>query len=227
MLVMDPATTASLGRLVSKLTRDQSIREDLMQEAIVHFWKAECDRPGQTLSWYLQGCAFHLQHYLTCGRSVDSLKRRRWRVEVPTEEELNAWMTVPNAELNVVSQVQHRELLQQLSGRLTPRERAILRHLAEGLGPREIADRLKLSHPTAIRGRRRIADLVIRLGLVPKPTGDLRDQRSPTGGLGCEPTAGQARASGGRRGPKRVVARRPPIPGASPHSRSPSRRSPS
>ena len=227
MLVMDPTTTASLDGLVNRLTRDRSIREDLMQEAIVHFWKTECARPGQTLSWYLQSCAFHLQHYLACGRSVDSLKRRRWRVDLPTEEELNAWMTVPNAELNVVSQVQHRELLQQLSGRLTPRERAILRHLAEGLGPREIADRLKLSHPTAIRGRRRIAELVIRLGLVAKPTGDLPARRSPTGGLGCEVTAGQARALDRRRGPKRVVARRPPVRAASPYSRPPSRRGPS
>ncbi len=227
MLVMDPATTASLGRLVNRLTRDRSIREDLMQEAIVHFWKAECARPGQTVSWYLQGCAFHLQHYLACGRSVDSLKRRRWRVDLPTEEELNAWMTVPNAELNVVSQVQHRELLQQLSGRLTPRERAILRHLAEGLGPREIADRLKLSHPTAIRGRRKIADMVIRLGLVAKPSGDIPDQRSQNGGLGCEATARQTRALDGRRGAKRVVARKPPIRAASPYGRSPSRQGPS
>src|SRR5204862_277828 len=76
---------------------------------------------------------------------------------------------------------------------------------------------------TAIRGRRKIADLVIRLGLVAKPSGDIPDQRSQNGGLGCEATARQARALDGRRGAKRVVARRPTIRAASPYGRSPSR----
>src|SRR5439155_22772915 len=62
------------------------------------------------------------------------------------------------------SQVSAHEWLGILSARLTPREKAILDCLADGLGAREIARKLKISHPTAIKSRRKIAKLVIELG---------------------------------------------------------------
>jgi len=39
--------------------------------------------------------------------------------------------------------------------------------LAEGLGAREIAGRLRVTHPTIIKYRRRIATHVQRLGIAP------------------------------------------------------------
>src|SRR6185369_17258702 len=51
-----------------------------------------------------------------------------------------------------------------LSKWLTPRERVILDCLADGLSAREIARKLHITHPTAVKSRRKIARLVIDLG---------------------------------------------------------------
>ena len=48
---------------------------------------------------------------------------------------------------------------------LTPPEQAILDCLADGLGPREIGRKLKLSHTMVIRHRRKIAALFSQLEL--------------------------------------------------------------
>jgi len=155
----DPTNNLSLVKVVNRMTRDPFLREDLLQEATVHFWTMKRQRPRETLSWYLQSCVFHLRHYLAAGRSVDSLKRRAFRVEVAEEEELFG------ADSCIIGQVEAREIVHQLSRALTPREQAILQCLAEGLGPREIACRLKFSHPVAIKCRRKIAELAVRMGI--------------------------------------------------------------
>ena len=50
----------SLTQLVQRITANFALRDDLMQEALVHLWLTEARRPGQTRSWYLQSCKFHL-----------------------------------------------------------------------------------------------------------------------------------------------------------------------
>src|SRR4051812_46898132 len=70
-----------LETIVNKLTSNLALRQDLMQEARIHLWRLQSDRPAQTLSWYLRGCRFRLQHYLATGRSVDSSKRREAQME--------------------------------------------------------------------------------------------------------------------------------------------------
>src|SRR5690349_21572876 len=79
-----PALRESLVQMIRRLTPNSSLREDLLQEAMIHLWRTETRRPGQTRSWYLQSCRFHLQHYLNCGRSIDSTKR--WRDQLPLSE---------------------------------------------------------------------------------------------------------------------------------------------
>src|SRR5436190_17355315 len=74
----------SLDQMIRRLTPNVALREDLLQEAMIHLWLTETRRPGQTRSWYLQSCRFHLQHYLNCGRSIDSAKR--WRDQLPLNE---------------------------------------------------------------------------------------------------------------------------------------------
>jgi RNA polymerase sigma factor (sigma-70 family) len=157
----------SLVRIVNRMTRDPFLRDDLMQEATIHFWKVERARPGETASWYIQSCSFHLRHYLASGRSVDSLKRRALQVELAEEEERLSESVV--TDVCVIGQVQAREIVHQLSRVLTPREQAILHCLADGLGLREIACRLKFSHPVAIKCRRKIAELAVRMGIVARP----------------------------------------------------------
>src|SRR5260370_7645471 len=76
MFVDELSTRDSLVRMVRRMTANLALREDLLQEALIHLWLTEARRPSQTKSWYLQSCKYHLLHYLASGRSVDSGKRR-------------------------------------------------------------------------------------------------------------------------------------------------------
>ena len=75
MLIEETQILVLLRRIVAGFTADSVLQADLMQECLFHLWKIEREKPGQTRSWYLQSCRFHLQHYLTSGRSLDSHKR--------------------------------------------------------------------------------------------------------------------------------------------------------
>src|SRR6266702_8842366 len=77
MFVDEVSTKESLVRMIRRATPNHALRDDLLQEALIHLWLTETRRPGQTKSWYLQSAKFHVLHYLTSGRSVDS--RKRWR----------------------------------------------------------------------------------------------------------------------------------------------------
>src|SRR5215213_483612 len=81
MLVDEVSTRDALVRMVRRMTGNTALREDLLQEALIHLWLTEARRPGQTKSWYLQSCKYHLLHYLASGRSVDSAKRRSGQLE--------------------------------------------------------------------------------------------------------------------------------------------------
>ena len=76
MYVDESTTKESLLRMIRRITPNTALREDLLPEALIHLWLTEARRPGQTKSWYLQSCKYHLLHYLASGRSVDSGKRR-------------------------------------------------------------------------------------------------------------------------------------------------------
>jgi RNA polymerase sigma factor (sigma-70 family) len=164
MLIDDARTRELLCRIAYRLTSDPAVRDDLTQEALVHLWLLEERKPGQRQSWYLQSCKFHLQNYIAAGRSVDSPKRNRGRMTLADDED-EAMLSGENPDDVVVTQVCARDIFAQLCGRLTPFEKSILHLLAEGLGAREIAQRLEVTHPTVIKYRRRIADLAIRLGI--------------------------------------------------------------
>jgi len=170
MHVEDLATRERLYRIIRQLTSDEASHDDLMQEALVHLWLREARYPGQKKSWYLQSCRFHLQHYLESGRSVDSTKRRSGQIQLPQDEDGEAALQEhKTSDTTFFSQISAKELLNLLSKWLTPRENAILDCLADGLGAREIARKLNITHPTATRSRRKIAKLVIDLGLASSP----------------------------------------------------------
>ena len=157
----------ALRRMIRRLTPNLALREDLLQEAMVHLWLTKTRRPDHTRSWYLQSCRFHLQHYLNSGRSIDSGKR--WRDQMPlterSEEEEEAAAEPGDSGNSVVNNVSVREIMSLLSLELTRQERAVLDCLADGLGPREIGRKLRLSHTMVIRHRRKIAAVFTRLEL--------------------------------------------------------------
>jgi len=172
MLIDDLDTLEQLGKVVVRLTSNPALREDLMQEALIHLWQVQEQTPGQTRNWYLQNCRFHLLHYLALGRSLDSPKRRNSQVHPADQEDnLDDWLDRFEGDDSVLQDVSARDILASLSKLLSEREMSILQWLAEGQGTREIAKRLGISHPMVIKHRRKIAALAKKLSIDPPTTG--------------------------------------------------------
>jgi RNA polymerase sigma factor (sigma-70 family) len=167
LLFEDVKALGQLGRMIFRLTSNLALRDDLMQEALIHLWKIQQEQPGQTRNWYLQNCRFHLLHYLSAGRSVDSPKRRNSQVQPEAEDAHEEFLAPLASHDHVLEDVSARDILLLLTERLSEREQIVLRFLVDGLGPREIAKRLKLSHPMIIKHRRKIAALAARLEFKP------------------------------------------------------------
>src|SRR5258707_8576164 len=62
-----------LRSMVRHITGNVTLGEDLFQEAVIHLWQKETKRPGQSQSWYVQNCRFHLFDFLRHGYTADSL----------------------------------------------------------------------------------------------------------------------------------------------------------
>jgi DNA-directed RNA polymerase specialized sigma24 family protein len=181
MFVDERATRDSLARMIRRLTANLALREDLLQEALVHLWLTEVGRPSQTKSWYLQSCKYHLLHYLASGRSVDSAKRRNNQLDWEgSSYDLDGMVDENKADNSVFTWVSARDIVSLLSSQLTGPEKAVLDCFAEGLGPREIGRKLRMSHTMVIKHRRKIATLFNRL----EPPISLRASISPNGNNG-------------------------------------------
>ena len=169
MFAKEPSTLDTLLRMTRGFTSNPVLRQDLLQEALIHLWLMETRRPEQTKSWYLQSCKFHLHHYLASGRSVDSAKRAHDRTgsEGNFDEE-DPMSALADAGPSLVSRVSARDLISVLSSYLSPRETDVLHCLADGLGPREIGRRLEMSHSMARKHRSKIASLLRQLEASPR-----------------------------------------------------------
>src|SRR6266404_123148 len=164
MCLDEPSVKDALLRMTGSITPNFAFRQDLLQEAWIHLWLTETRRPGQTKSWYLQSAKFHLLHYLTSGRSVDS--RKRWRGVSHFEsdcEQSEEFPELVDPGDSVLSQVGARDIISLLSPHLCPCENAVLDGLADGLRLREIARKLKISHTMVVRHRSKIASLLLKL----------------------------------------------------------------
>jgi DNA-directed RNA polymerase specialized sigma24 family protein len=177
MLVDDAGVLRTLRQVVSHLTRDWALRQDLLQEALVYLWQQETSRPEECRSWYLQSCRFHLQNFLRHGRSIDSPGRRYQGASAYAGDgylpekalEPDEMVEEAGAEESVFWQVSAQDIVQSLSQRLAAREQTTLSCLANGQGPREIARALGVSHTSVIKQRQKIAALAVKLGIPPPP----------------------------------------------------------
>ena len=167
MLVFAPGIRSRLHGIVNHLV-PPLLREDLMQEAMVHLWRAEEQDPGRDEIWYLQSCRLHLQNYVRLGRSVDSWKRFHSRL-LEEDHTVEGFPASPQAEVaeSVWDEFGVNDLLAKLVQWLTPREKDTLHCLMDGLSARETARRLGLSHTVINRHRSRIASLALKLGVAP------------------------------------------------------------
>src|SRR6266496_262424 len=134
MLIDDRKIHLVLQKIVARLTTDEMLQDDLMQECLVRLWNIERDEPGRTRSWYLQNCRFHLLHWLASGRSLDSLKRIDGNNRV-TIDGVSDEFPLHGSEMNgeLLAEVSANDLISALMCRLKPCESAVLRGLAEGL----------------------------------------------------------------------------------------------
>ena len=174
MFIDEESIRESLLRMIRKITPNVTLRDDLLQEALIHLWLTEARRPAQTKSWYLQSCKFHLLHYLASGRSIDSAKRRCCQLQMSEEAESREdFLEQVDSGNSVVGWVSARDIIALLSPQLLPQEKAVLDCFADGLGPREIGRRLKMSHTMVIKHRRKIASLFVRLDMSPIARGAL------------------------------------------------------
>ena len=168
MFIDEESIRESLLRMVRRITPNVTLRDDLLQEALIHLWLTEARRPAQTKSWYLQSCKFHLLHYLASGRSIDSAKRRCSQMQMSEENESREdFLEQADSGNSVFGWVSARDIISLLSPQLLPQEKAVLDCFADGLGPREIGQRLKMSHTMVIKHRRKIASLFARLDMSP------------------------------------------------------------
>jgi DNA-directed RNA polymerase specialized sigma24 family protein len=169
MFADESGVRESLLRVIRRMTADVTLQDDLLQEALIHWWLMQNQRPGQTRSWYLQSVKFHLLHHLSAGRSIDSAKRRSGQFHAEDPADANGYDEEEDPGAGVVASVSVRDLLAQLFRRLVPQERTILQYLAEGWGAREIGRKLKMSHTMVLKHRRRIASVLVRLEMPSRP----------------------------------------------------------
>ncbi len=136
MLIEDARICQTLRRIVTRVTTDRALQDDLMQECLIRLWRLESEEPGRTRSWYLQNCRFHVQHWLAAGRSLDSPKRANGDLRLMidgTDEELPVEDCHTNGEL--LEMVCAHDIVATLACHLKPAENAVLGALADGLVP--------------------------------------------------------------------------------------------
>jgi RNA polymerase sigma factor (sigma-70 family) len=166
MLMDDCNILKALRGMIHRLSTNPHLQQDLIQECCLRLWRLQSQQPGQSASWYVQSCRFHIHHYLSRGRSVDSPKRRNAEMAISiTGDRQELPVDWEPAREELIELVSVRDIMATLACRLNPREQEVLSGLAEGLTLRDIAKRLNLSYPTALRHRRRIAALTVKLGI--------------------------------------------------------------
>jgi len=165
----DPSVRSSIAGIAGALTHDPHLREDLIQQAFLHFLIQEQLRPGQTRSWYLQSCRYFLQNYILGGRSLDALKPcgRAVEIIVTTDEEEEAEPEVFAVQEVARSLAAASDILQVLGPRLNATQRSVLQCRFQGLSVQETADSLGVSHQAVTSAQRVILKIALRIGIAP------------------------------------------------------------
>ena len=166
MLFEDEGIIQILCQICERFSSDPEVQADLMQECLIHLWHTERARPNQTRSWYLQSCRFHIQHWLTAGRSVDNARRKSKEtcISVDGDGEHPA-LAEYNTNGELFESVCFQDAVSTLDGHLGKRQKSVLQGLAAGRSLSEIAAQSRLSYPTVLKYRRMIADLTSKLGM--------------------------------------------------------------
>ena len=160
-------TLKQLRGVAAKLTSDHELQKDLLQEMFIHLIRVQVELPDRTPSWYIKSCEFHARNYLKHGRSVDSHKRAR--NVVPLGQVSNGadgkavFVFEPADPLDLHSELVTQDIVDLIMPRLSYMQQQIFFFLIRGLGVREIARELSITHPAVIKHRRKIAGFAMQL----------------------------------------------------------------
>ena len=105
-----------------------------------------------------------MQHSLTWGRSLDSLKRGSAgnRIAIDGDDEEPA-LQEHHTNGEVFESVSFADLVWALKREVKPRERHVLSGLADGMSLQEISTEFQISYPTVRKYQRKLAAVTIRL----------------------------------------------------------------
>src|ERR1043166_264220 len=146
-----------LRGVASRLAGDPEVQKELWQEMVLHLIRLQVDAPGQTRSWYIQGCKFRARNYLKLGCSIDSPKRAQGAVAGTHDfDEVLDDLHHAHA-LDFRSQLMANDLAEQIRVRLSDVQQQILDLLMQGHGVREAARELGMSHTAVVKHRQKIA----------------------------------------------------------------------
>jgi len=175
MLIGTLQLRSSLRQMVNKVTRNSGLQRELMEECLSYLAKLEAASPDHEANWYLERCSRHLGRFRYLVRSWESPKLPPLLVErvaaavhkrVRTPEDIRRFS----------------EVVAALSKHLSKRELEILGALAEGYSLEEVAATLKEEPSLVVRAQRKIAGLILKFGLVPKPERQPKRARGKTPG---------------------------------------------
>ncbi len=154
--------------IAAKITSDVELQKDLVQEMLMHLVRTHRIDPDKTPAWYLKSCEFHARNYLRLGRSIDSYKRSNGGNRIsysPNGDDDDFFHEVFFHQLDslqpqtVQNECAQKDLSEMIVLRLTEAQRRVLALLMHGMGVREVARKLGISHPAVIKHRKKIAQV--------------------------------------------------------------------
>jgi DNA-directed RNA polymerase specialized sigma24 family protein len=158
-LIAENHVVKQLRGVASKLSSNHELQKDMMQEMLEHLNRIQYLRPRRTNSWYIKSCEFHVRNHLKVGRSIDSLKRAGNGVPLHPlgDGRLMEEGVQPVDPCDLQAEVITNDIIALLVLQLTETQKEILVLLMKGLGVRETARELGVSHPAVLKHRKKIA----------------------------------------------------------------------
>ena len=112
---------ARLSRSLQAITANRDLAEELLLNAAEHLCRIQPKHPHKTVSWFVENCLWHILDVLGAGRSLDSPKRRSFRLSI---EDCAECLVDPD---DVLQNVCAHDLFQLLLSVLDPLDQAVAR----------------------------------------------------------------------------------------------------
>jgi len=131
---------------------------DLHQELMIHIWRIEQQKPGNTESWYLKSCSFFARDLMRRGKSIDSKYRQGTvRCSFDQTNEEGEILVEPVEPYDFRSELVFKDTLARINQKLTAVQNRILGYMVKGYTVTEIARVFGKSHQYIAKERKKLA----------------------------------------------------------------------